>query len=64
VVEFHFGELFPQVGFTVTNLGTDSLAVVRFYNKRGTAEQRIKEGTGAAASMGMAAGRAPVNEEM
>jgi hypothetical protein len=32
------------VGFTVTNLGTSSRAVVRFYNKRGTAEQWIKEG--------------------
>src|SRR5450759_1230780 len=43
-VECHFGELFPRVGFIVTNLGTDSRAVVRFYNKRGTAEQWIKEG--------------------
>jgi hypothetical protein len=43
-VEFHFGELFPRVGFIVTNLKTDSRAVVRFYNKRGTAEQWIKEG--------------------
>jgi len=40
-VEFHFGELFPRVGFIVTNLETDSRAVVRFYNKRGTAEQWI-----------------------
>jgi hypothetical protein len=38
-VEFHCGELFPRVGFIVTNLGTSSLAVVRFYNKRGAAEQ-------------------------
>jgi hypothetical protein len=38
-VEFHSGELFPRVGFIVTNLGTSSRAVVRFYNKRGTAEQ-------------------------
>ncbi len=38
-VEFHFGELFPRVGFIVTNLEMDSRAVVRFYNKRGTAEQ-------------------------
>ena len=30
--------------FIVTNLETDSRAVVRFYNKRGTAEQWIKEG--------------------
>jgi hypothetical protein len=43
-VEFHFGELFPRVGFILTNLETDSRAVVRFYNKRGTAEQWIKEG--------------------
>jgi hypothetical protein len=43
-VEFHFGELFPRVGFIVTNLETDSRAVVRFYNTRGTAEQWIKEG--------------------
>ena len=43
-VEFHFEELFPRVGFIVTNLETDSRAVVRFYNKRGTAEQWIKAG--------------------
>ena len=43
-VEFHLGELFPRVGFIVTNLETDSRAVVRFYNKRGTAERWIKEG--------------------
>ncbi|MGD0201736.1 MAG: IS1380 family transposase [Bryobacteraceae bacterium] len=43
-VEFHFGELFPRVGFIVTNLEMDSRAVVRFYNKRGTAEQWIREG--------------------
>jgi hypothetical protein len=33
------GELFPRGGFIVTNLETDSRAVVRFYNKRGTAER-------------------------
>lgn len=43
-VEFHFGELFPRVGFIVMNLEMDSRAVVRFYAKRGTAEQWIKEG--------------------
>ena len=43
-VEFHYGELFPRVGFIVTNLGTSSRAVVRFYNKRGTAEQRGQAG--------------------
>jgi hypothetical protein len=43
-VEYHAGELFPRVGFIVTNLERPSRAVVRFYNKRGTAEQWIKEG--------------------
>ena len=43
-VEFHAGELFPRVRFIVTNFETPSRAVVRFYNKRGTAEQWIKEG--------------------
>ena len=28
--EFHFEELFPRVGFIVTNLETDNQAVVRF----------------------------------
>ena len=43
-VEHHPGELFPRVGFVVTNLTLPRRAVVRFYNKRGTAEQWIKEG--------------------
>jgi len=43
-VEHHAGELFPRVGFIVTNLTFPSRAVVRFYNKRGTAEQWIMEG--------------------
>jgi hypothetical protein len=43
-VEHHAGELFPRVGFIVTNLTLPSRAVVRFYNKRGTAEPWIKEG--------------------
>ena len=42
-VEFHFGELFPRVGFIVTNLSLPSREIVRFY-KQGTAEQWIKEG--------------------
>jgi hypothetical protein len=36
--------LFPWVGFIVTNLKADSRDVARFCNKRGTAEQWIKEG--------------------
>jgi len=43
-VEFHFGELFPRMGFIVTNLRLPSRAMMRFYNKRRTAEQCIKEG--------------------
>ena len=43
-VEHHRGELFPRVGFIVTNMILPSRSVVRFYNKRGTAEQWIKEG--------------------
>ncbi len=43
-IEFHAGELFARVGFIVTNLELLSRAVVHFYNKRGTAEQWIKEG--------------------
>ena len=43
-VEHHLGELFPRVGFIVTSMSLPSRSVVRFYNKRGTAEQWIKEG--------------------
>jgi hypothetical protein len=43
-IEWHAGELFPRVNFIVTNLRWKSSNVVRFYNKRGTAEQWIKEG--------------------
>ena len=47
-VEHHRGELFPRVGFIVTNMVLPSRSVVRFYNKRGTAEPWIKEGKQAA----------------
>ncbi len=43
-VEWHRGELFPRVGFIVTNLSAKPAGVVHFYNGRGTAEQWIKEG--------------------
>jgi len=61
-VEFHFGELFPRVGFIVTNLAAKSRAVVRFYNKRGTAEQWIKEGKQAAAMTRLSCHRFGANE--
>src|SRR6056297_3570337 len=43
-IEWHPGELFPRVGFIVTNLPMDPDWIVKFYNQRGTAEQHIKEG--------------------
>ena len=41
-VEWHQGELFPRVGFIVTNLSYPPKGIVRFYNGRGTAEQWIR----------------------
>ncbi len=46
-VEWHPGELYPRVGFIVTNLTRPAERVVVFYNHRGTAEQYIKEGKNA-----------------
>jgi DDE family transposase len=46
-VEWHPGELYPRVGFVVTNLSRPADRVVGFYNQRGTAEQWIKEGKNA-----------------
>ena len=43
-IEWHAGELFPRVGFIVTNRVDPACGVVRFYNGRGTCEQCIKEG--------------------
>jgi hypothetical protein len=46
-VEWHQGELYPRVGFIVTNLTRPNERVVKFYNGRGTAEQWIREGKNA-----------------
>jgi len=46
-VEWHPGELYPRVGFIVTNMTRPAEKVVAFYNKRGTCEQWIKEGKNA-----------------
>ena len=46
-VEWHSGELYPRVGFIVTNLSRPAERVVAFYNQRGTTEQWIKEGKNA-----------------
>ena len=46
-VEWYSGELYPRVGFIVTNMARPAENVVAFYNQRGTCEQWIKEGKGA-----------------
>jgi len=46
-VEWHPGELYPRVGFIVSNLARSAEGIVAFYNHRGTCEQYIKEGKGA-----------------
>ena len=46
-VEWHPDELYPRVGFIVTNMARPAERVVAFYNQRGTAEQWIKEGKSA-----------------
>jgi hypothetical protein len=43
-VTWHAGELFPRVGFIVTNLTGSPKQATGFYNQRGTAEQWIKDG--------------------
>jgi hypothetical protein len=43
-VEWHQGELYPRVGYIVTNLKRPADRISKFYNGRGTAEQWIKEG--------------------
>ena len=40
-VEFYPGELFPTVGFIVTNRSLPNDQVLAFYNDRGTAEQHL-----------------------
>jgi hypothetical protein len=40
-VELHPGELFPTVGFIVTNRSLPNERVLAFYNDRGTAEQHL-----------------------
>jgi hypothetical protein len=52
----------PRVGFMVTSLAASSRAVVRFYNKRGTAEQWIKESKQAVALTRLSCHRVCANE--
>jgi len=46
-VEWHIDELFPRIGFIVTNMTSSPEAVVHFYNHRSTCEQYIREGKSA-----------------
>ena len=46
-IEWHPGELYPRVGFIVSNLARPVERLVAFYNHRGTCEQYIKESKGA-----------------
>lgn len=46
-VEWHPDELYPRVGFIVTDLSRITERVLAFYNQRGTAEQHINEGKNA-----------------
>jgi hypothetical protein len=46
-VEWHPGELYPRVGFIVSNLPRSAEGIVAFYNQRGRCEQHIKEGKNA-----------------
>src|SRR3954465_13600063 len=46
-VEWHQGELYPRVGFILTNLTRPAERISKFYNGRGTAEQWIREGKNA-----------------
>ena len=43
-IEWHLGELFPRIGFIVTNSRLSAAKVVKVYNGRGDVENRIKEG--------------------
>jgi hypothetical protein len=46
-VEWHPGELYPRVGFIITNLARPAERVVAFYNQRGSCDQYIKQGKNA-----------------
>ena len=43
-IEWHRGDLFPRIGFVVTNSKLPVVKVTKVYNGRGDVENRIKEG--------------------
>jgi len=60
-VEWHPGELYPRIGFIVTNMTRPAERVVAFYSHRGTAEQWIKEGKNAVTWTRLSCRRFPAN---
>jgi hypothetical protein len=42
-MEWHWGELFPRIGFLVTNSRLPAGKVTKVYNGRGNVESRIKK---------------------
>ena len=60
-VEWYPGELYPRVGFIVTNMTRPPERVPLFYNQRGTAEQFIKEGKNAIVWTRLSCGRFAAN---
>jgi len=61
-LKWHPGKLFAEVSFIVTNMSRSPQAVVEFYNKRGKAEQWIKEGKYALNWTRLSAHRFPANQ--
>jgi len=61
-LKWHPGKLFAEMSFIVTNMSRPPQAVVEFYNKRGKAEQWIKEGKYALNWTRLSAHRFPANQ--
>jgi len=61
-VKWHPGKLFAKVSFMVTNMRRPAAAVVNFCNKRGEAEQWIKEGKYALNWSRLSSHRFPANQ--
>ena len=58
-VEWHPGELYPRVGFIVTNLSRPAERVVAFYNQRGTASSGSRKARTRSSGRGCHAARSP-----
>jgi hypothetical protein len=58
-VEWHPGELYPRVGFIVTNMSRPAENVVAFYNNAARASNGIRRGKARSNGRGCHAGRSP-----